>query len=570
VSRLGEAFQRIGGPGAVTWWAFGVSLVDRLLTVSVQPINVGAPLSARVLATVLAQLAMFAPLVLLRFTLLRDPLRPRPWIALAGFVIADIVRAIAVDRLLHDLGGLPLMPALRIFSGFLPTLIPLVVTAYVVNSVRERQRRLTELMEVQAELEMSRLAAAKAAQFRNDELVGRARSVMEAELAGISGEQPAAVVAQLQRTASDVVRPLSHELARSFAAREGPEPERPRVQVGWQQVVGDASVDRPFLPLATTAVLSAILLSAAATFPAVRWQLPLMLLVVPLVLAGANALLRLALPRLRPLGRLSLVVAAGVVSGAMVGTVLWALARGWSSAVAIAVALSFYVALVGISLALVNGMLAARSALLADTAAALEQLRRQVVRTRQLTWFQQRMVARALHGPVQMAVTAAAIRLDSAIRNDDVTPGLTDQIRAELLTTLDVLNEPDGSVVSFEQGLERMRSTWEGVCVIGDDVSRAAAQIIAKDGVLRSIVIDIVSEAVSNAVWHGHATTATIRLDVADEKSDELLVEVTADSRGIEEPKRRGLGTQLLDECTLNWRRASSAEGDALTATLPC
>jgi signal transduction histidine kinase len=83
-----------------------------------------------------------------------------------------------------------------------------------------------------------------------------------------------------------------------------------------------------------------------------------------------------------------------------------------------------------------------------------------------------------------------------------------------------------------------MRSTWEGVCVIGDDVSPAAAQVIAKDGVLRSIVIDIVSEAVSNAVWHGHATSATIRLDVADEKSDELLVEVTADSRGIEEPKR--------------------------------
>jgi hypothetical protein len=61
------------------------------------------------------------------------------------------------------------------------------------------------------------------------------------------------------------------------------------------------------------------------------------------------------------------------------------------------------------------------------------------------------VVARVLHGPVQMAVTAAAICLDSAIRNDDVTPGLTDQIRAELLTTLDVLNEPDGSVVSFEQ-----------------------------------------------------------------------------------------------------------------------
>jgi len=570
VSRLGEEFQRIGGPGAVTWWAFGVSLADRLLTVSIQPINLGAPLSVRVFATVLAQFAMFAPLVLLRFTLLTDPLRPRPWVALAGFAVADVVRAIAADRLLHELGGVPLMPELRVFSGFIPTLIPLLVTAYVVNSFRERRRELAALVDVQVQLEESRVAAEEAIKFRNDELVARVRSVMEAELSGISGQQPTEVVARLQRTASDVVRPLSHELARSFAAREGPEPERPQARVGWQQVVGDASVDRPFLPIATTVVLSGILLSAAVTFTDVRWQMPLMILVIPIVLAGANALLRRVLPGLQPSGRLLLVVVAGVVSGGFVGTVLWATVSYWSSAVAISVALTFYVVLVGTGLALVNGMLAARTALLADTAVALEQLRRQVVRTRQLTWFQQRMVARALHGPVQMAVTAAAIRLDSAIRTDAVTVGVADQIRTELLAVLDVLDEPEGSVVTFGEGLERMRSTWEGTCVIDDHVSPVAAQVMATDGVIRSILIDIVSEAVSNAVWHGHATTATIRIDVVGDDLDELLVEVITDSRGIEEPKRQGLGTQLLDECTLRWRREATDAGDVLTAALPC
>ena len=101
MSRFSAAFNRLGGPGAVTWWAFGVSLADRLITVSVQPANGAAPLSARILSTLLAQLVMFAPLVLLRFTLLKDPQRPRPWVALAGFAVASLLRGLSVDWFLH-------------------------------------------------------------------------------------------------------------------------------------------------------------------------------------------------------------------------------------------------------------------------------------------------------------------------------------------------------------------------------------------------------------------------------------------------------------------------------------
>lgn len=338
MSRFHAEFQRLGGPGAVTWWAFFVSLGDRLLTVSVQPLNMAAPAWARVVATVIAGIAMFIPLVILRFTLLKDPLRPRPWVALAGFAVAVVIRGLVADQMLHHLGGMPLMPALRVFSGFVSTMIPLIVTAYVVNTLRERRRDLAALLDVRERLERARTESEAAVQLSNESLVQRVRTVMEAELSALSGEQPSGVVSQLQRTATEVVRPLSHELATSFAKREGPEVVEPPAKVGWREVVRDASLDRPLNPALATLVLAGIWIAAALTLATIRWPLMASLAAVPLSLAGANAILRRVLPRLAPLGRIAAVGVACLASGVAVGLAMRVLLGSWSNATFTAIA----------------------------------------------------------------------------------------------------------------------------------------------------------------------------------------------------------------------------------------
>lgn len=541
-------------------------MADRLLTVSVQPLNAAAPVSARILAIVLAQLVMFAPLVVLRFTLLKDPLRPRPWVALAGFAVASVVRGLAVDYFLHIFGGLPLMPGLRVFSGFLPTIIPLIVVAYLVNSLRERRRDLEALLEVGERLERAGQEASAAVQQRNDELVDRVRSVLGAEIAAAAAAQPADAVAQLQRTATDVVRPLSHELATSFAAREAEPVTLADVRVGWRDGVGDASLQRPLTPGLTVLLLSGVWIPTAVILAPARWILVASLVLIYGLLVGANAVLRRLLPRRRPIGRLFTVFAACVMVGLVTGVVLRVATEHLRSSASIAVAATFFVILVSMSLAIVNGVLTARSAILAQTAASVEQLRLQVLRTRQLQWFHQRALARALHGPVQSAVTAAALRLADTQSDGTPRPELVDGVQADLVRVLDVLSAPEGEVLPLQAGLDRVVGMWEGLCDIAAEVDPVAAEIIEDDAVSRALVIDIITDAVANSIRHGRARSASLTIESV---GGGVQVTVTDDGSSTAAPGLQGLGSALLAECAQEWSLTDTGAGHELIVLLP-
>lgn len=565
MSRFDAAFQRLGGPGAVTWWAFFISLADRLITVSVQPANLSASFGVRVLATVLAQVVMFAPLLLLRFTLLKDPLRPRPWVALAGFAFADVLRALALDQFLYYLAGLPHMPALRVFSGFLPTLIPLIVTAYVVNTLRERRRELAVLLEVQERLAQSRAEAESTVLQRNEDLVHNVVSVLDAELAVLARKQPAEAVAQLQRTATDVVRPLSHELATSFATFEGPRVDDVTRQVSWREVMANAISERPLPVGLITLLLSGVFISAAVVFPPVRWLIVGCLLMMASLLALSNVVLRRIMLGRGLFVRIALVLLACVVTGVSVGLTLRYGSGDWPSPVALGAGGAAFVIGVSAGMAMVSGVLSARATVLADTATAVTALRAQVLRTRQLRWFHQRALARALHGPVQSAVTAAALQLADASPDDAGSADLIDGVRSDLMKVLDVLRSPQEDVSSLSASLSRIVGMWEGVCDVTTAVDPEASEEIESDVVVRACVIDIVTDAVSNAVRHAKAKSVGVDLRVED---DGLRITVTDDGAVTPKPGREGLGTALLNECALSWSLSSSEPGHTLTAVL--
>lgn len=567
MSRFNAAFQRLGGPGAVTWWAFFISLIDRLITVSVQPANISASLGSRISATVLAQLVMFVPLVLLRITLLKDPLRPRPWVALAGFVVADVVRALAVDQLLHQLGGLPLMPALRVFSGFLPTIIPLIVTAYVVNSLRERRRELAALLEVQEQLERSRAEAQSAVLQRNEDLVARVVTVLESELETLARKQPAEAVAHLQRTATDVVRPLSHELATSFSDLEGPMVVGAPRSIRWRAFLENTISARPLPVMLIVLLLSGVFISAAAVFVPMRWALLFSLVIVAALLALSNLLLSRFVSHRGPVAWMALVGAACVITGLVVATFLLLAAGEWSTPGSLAVAAATYVIGVSAGMATVNGVLTARTTVLDETAAAVAELQVQVVRTRQLQWFHQRSLARAVHGPVQSAVTAAAFRLADAAQDGEQHPDLVESVRTDLMEVMDVLRSPQGEVMDLDASLERVVGMWEGVCEVSATVDAESAGRVAADVVVRACVIDIVTDAVSNAVRHAKARVVAITVAA---EGDSVRISVRDDGALNPAPGREGLGTALLNECAQSWALTPTGSGHVLTAVLQC
>ena len=399
------------------------------------------------------------------------------------------------------------------------------------------------------------------------------RTVMEAELAGLAGEQPSAVVGRLQRTASEVVRPLSHELSTSFAVREGPAAEEPASRVGWRQVVGEGAIVRPLRPLLTAVLLSGIWLSAAAVFVPVRSSFLVSLVLIPVVLWAGNALLRVVLPPMGPLGRLGIVLATCLMAGILNGAIIRFLTRDWQSSVEVSIAAGFYVAGVSAGLAVVNGVLAARITILEETAAAVVELRAQLLRTNQLRWFHQRGLSRALHGPVQSAVTAAAIRLDEASRQGVVEQDVVDTVRTQLLDVLDVLAEPNTAIATVEHGIARIVGTWQDVCKVDVRVDPDVAAALDADVVARACILDVVTDAVSNAVRHGGADLVDLALDRdgdGDGDGDGLRLVVADNGTPQPGPAGRGLGTALLEECAIEWELIRGTQvGHRLVACFP-
>jgi signal transduction histidine kinase len=572
--RWRQAFDRIGGPDAVTWPAFWITFVGSLIGNLTTGGAIATPLGTRIVIIAITQLAMFAPLLLLRLTVLRDPPRPRPWVAIGGFALACVVRGVLLSFLLVMVGAVtePLY-VYRIIASLVGSGSLLVLVALVVSTMRAHTRSLKQLVAVQRDLaDAQRRIVAEVAE-RNEQALSRVKDRLADELSALEASSGAASVAELQRLASDVVRPMSHALASSMPAWEDPKTDIADVHVTWQQAVDQMAKSSALRPVQTAFLMAAMLVvSAAGIYGLLGLQLMLAVSVSLLIWAWlANKILGIVLPRLSAGPGLAVLVLMSGVVGFLSGAVASWVMRETGLALTFLIAGSIYIAGLTFFVALVNGVFQQQRSAEAALSFFSERLRREVVRLRQAQWLQRKALSRALHGPVQSAVTAAAFRLDAAVREGQPTSGLLEDIREQLRSVVDVLETDEAVTISFDHALERITGTWEGVCDVETIVSTDAAARLDRDPLAISTVVDILTEAVSNAVRHAQATH--VRIDVQCDAGSDLLVMVSDNGYSEDDPAAAsaatGLGTLLLDECTLIWSRGSHGAAHILKASVP-
>lgn len=571
MSRWRHAFDRIGGPDAVTWPAFWVtyvlSLVGHLAVGGVALQSLGV----RVVIVSVAQVALFVPLVVLRFTALRHPPHPRPWIAVAGFVLAAAIRGVVVAVLLVATGEATDPQWLYRFTASIGGItLPLLAMALVMSAMRAHTRSLEALLRVQDELVRTEARVFAEVTDRNEQALSRVRERLRAELLALESVQGAESVVELQRLATEVVRPMSHELAQSLPSRDVADIATLEARVSWRQAATQM-IDRPPLqpfPAALFLVLVLVNVALGAFGPARGLPLAATMFAAVVVLSrGANKVLAAVFPRLRPEAA---PIAVGL-SCLAVGYLSTAASSIWlpetHNRIAFILLGGVFPSVVVLLSALVATILRQQRLTERALAESTERLRCQLVRLRQAQWLQQQALARALHGPVQAAVTSAALRLDAAVRAGEPHGDLLDDARSTLLSTIDVLDAVDADTPSLDVVLARITGTWEGVCAVTATVDECAASSLSSDSIASSVVMDIMTEAVSNAVRHGEARRADIAITAIHD--DLVTLVMRDDGHGDSTPPMPGLGTALLDECTLEWSRDVTPAGCVLTVTLP-
>lgn len=568
LARLRDAMRRIGGPDAVTWPAFVVTYLIGLVGHFIGGGAVNASTLERASFFSIAQLVMFVPLVLLRVTMLRDRDRPRPAVAMLGFVLASGLRGATLVALLvaADAVTEPLW-AYRIISSEVQAGTELVVCALIVSSYRQRVAQLSELIRLNRELASTNERSREQVAERNEAVLDRVRATLAAEFAQVVQARGEATVQALQRLATDVVRPLSHELERSLPAWHPDAEQEPSVGTDWRQVSADLVSGKPIRPGTTTAYIAfAFGVLALALFPE---QAPesIALAVIGLMttLTAVNLVLVRVLDPQRMARSLALLL-LGITAASIIAPWIVVLPIRDPAHTGPLVTLGPIIILLNTVLVSTWYALRAQQERAQEhlVSVALE-LRRELARLHQVDRLHHKALARALHGPVQAAATAAALRLEHAAREGTLTAADTEAAEEPLREALRILDVDSDVTVSLDDALHRIVSLWDGVCAVEVAVTSQARAALDDDIPARTCVVEILTDAVSNAARHGHARRVTITI----EYDRDLQLTVTDDGETGGVSAGSGLGTKVLEECATEWRREALPAGQRLTATIP-
>lgn len=180
-------------------------------------------------------------------------------------------------------------------------------------------------------------------------------------------------------------------------------------------------------------------------------------------------------------------------------------------------------------------------------------------RLRQELWLTQRDIGLLLHGPVQGAFYAAAMKLANTSSVDET---LIEEIRQDIGSALLKLNSnPALQVTKLEAQLESIIEAWGESLDIEFSAPEALLKQLADDPVGTRVFIEVIREAITNAVKHGAATKIVI--DLAQTATGGLLkIENDGLPPNLE---TKGLGTEMFDEVSSSWTLEPSPAGAQLT-----
>ena len=173
-----------------------------------------------------------------------------------------------------------------------------------------------------------------------------------------------------------------------------------------------------------------------------------------------------------------------------------------------------------------------------------------------------------LHGTVQASLTAALTRLNSS----DADSKSIEMAKRDLDRAIKALSQVPTTKVKLTPALRELVATWAGVCEVEIEMEPDLKKDISRNPRMAMCLNEILKEAVSNAVRHGDAERAWVEVSRTGEKTEAIVeVQVTNDGRIPVTGERRGLGSQLLDELTLEWSLESVPETGQtiLAARLP-
>lgn len=496
-----------------------------------------------------------------------------PWLTLLCFLLTGIANSFALRGAdSRGMGPAHIGATGGLIQSTLFVTVWLVVAATIANSLARHSEISQALRVEKSELKSTReQAQTTLVDFSRkladrvlmeliptlNKLIKDARSLMENHSpAGID-----AFIDRLRIVAHDSIRPIAHELRQSRGAGSIAVPDAPKVRGRRRNLFAAATrlavTSDPIRPVGATAANMAVVLLAS---PAPQLVLRYFIFSVPMSLAvlfGIRALIPVSVwRRSLPQSMLFLSVAyalSGAISVLSLPLVqLTPFAQQTQNEDAVWQLLAIPLALCGLASgwgwSLGRGVAMRLDQENRDLEAAVVTQQWEVNQLGASIDEVQQRVSHVVHTDVQGAVAGCAVVLERARDQPDSSmPAALRQVEQHLELTVSRLQTAmaGDEVAQFNvrDGLRQVAEAWHGIIEVEVSMDQATEASINQSGSLSRSVVDIVSEAASNATIHGFARSAVVELT---EREGTLTIIVTDDGIGPPTEQRAQSGLAEL------------------------
>lgn len=556
-----ETWLILGSRHALSWPLFALYLIPVALSIVLLVGEAVGP-STWLQWLVLGVVAWAAPvfvLVIFRMTLLpvSRPRPSRPGLTLLAFVVASLVRAVAFTVTEQALGVRdPEVLWLRLTGGTLTVTVIFGLLAILIAARYEYREDMGRLVADQQELVELQAGLTNRLEKQRTHIVQQAHDVLNpvieslrSSLAMLPPQETTIDVAHRLRDIVDsVVRPLTVQLSQQSVpivrsvAGAPVAPNHPRVAPDQRLGLGNFILPFTFGMVVFVMTVSSVLFMVGLTQGIVTLQLMFITLFAMLWIA------RVGTQRVKLPPRIGGFVYVGIHIVAAVGIIKLLqftktniseeLLYGWVFLVAATATLAYRYQLVEY----------ARRLAIQRLLEVNKDLDILTSRLRQQSIVDAKTVANILHGPLQTALYASAMRIADSpnLGESDISRVLTDLDDA--MKKLDITEAEVPALVDY---VDEMRVVWGSNVTITFVQDSAADTVLARHKTARTCAIEVVREGVNNAIKHAGASHIDIEVFMVEGKLVDVTVRNVANTQS---PKSdSGYGSTILDDVTHDW-----------------
>ena len=503
-------------------------------------------------------LATISVLLLARLYLKDKEEKSRPAFVLAVFLLSGFARGVVIlflDVLTgqHEAG----QELFRLLGGPIFTFVTLTLSAVLASNYQRHRESLAVLADERYRLQIRSAGIRAKVEIQREELLEKIRSLLDPAIskirANLSGESSNAAINSLQSTVEEVVRPLSLEVSEAsdeLEAESGKAVIREKAPIPKRIMLGEFLV-----PLWATLIASIIVVPAAFLIEDAADSVLIIASVFATMFLGLSLFqfLTIKIP-VPPL--VAAVVVPSIYSLSLVPLYFVIPAMQWQVTIEQTHALLLFGASVGVTTFMAQFAQLQRKTTTENLEGVNLQLEILNASLRQELWLNRRRTASVLHGPVQAALFASAIKLS---QSQKPTPELVVEVEKDIQDALEKLNNPSNlEGESISNLLDQIIEIWSDAAQIEIAIPEGLEKAITGQPLASEAFIEISREFITNAIKHGKASHVNLRVYRLD--AFRLAIEVIDDGQGLPPGAKPGFGSKLLTELSLSWKQ--TREGD--------